>query len=80
MVELFTKFRPFLKPINMDKKTCPHPQDEVMEIIKPSKKVKEIPKSKKKHHQRPQKNNAIGRYLGSSLFKVCLYGVDMEYN
>jgi hypothetical protein len=36
MVELFTKFRRFLKLINVDK-TCPYPGDEVMERIKQSK-------------------------------------------
>jgi hypothetical protein len=39
MVELFTEFCHFLKPINLDK-TCPYPGDEVMARIKKSKKVK----------------------------------------
>jgi hypothetical protein len=46
MVELFTKFRCFLKPINMDK-TCPYPGDEVMERIKQSKTVKRNSKKRK---------------------------------
>jgi hypothetical protein len=46
MVELFTKFRRFLKPINMDK-TCPYSGDEVMERIKQSKKIKRNFKKRK---------------------------------
>jgi hypothetical protein len=47
MVELFTKFHPFLKPIkNMDK-TCPYPGDEVMARIRESKRVKRSSKKRK---------------------------------
>jgi hypothetical protein len=46
MVELFTKFPPFLKPINMDK-TCPYPGDEVMARIRESKRVKISSKKRK---------------------------------
>jgi hypothetical protein len=57
MVELFTKFHKFLKPINMDK-TCPYPGDEVMARIKKSKTVN---RNSKKRKQAPSettdKNN-----------------------
>jgi hypothetical protein len=46
MVERYTKFRPFLKPINMDK-TCPFPGDDVMARIKESKRVKRTSKKRK---------------------------------
>jgi hypothetical protein len=46
MVELYTKFRPFLKPINMDK-TCPYPGDDVMARIKDNKKVQRASKKRK---------------------------------
>jgi hypothetical protein len=46
MVELFTKFRRFLKPIDIDK-TCPYPGDEVMDRIKKSKNVKRNSKKRK---------------------------------
>ncbi len=46
MVELWTKFRPFLKPINMDI-TCPYPGDEVMDRVKKTKRVKRASKKRK---------------------------------
>jgi hypothetical protein len=46
MVELWTKFRPFLKPINMDI-TCPYPGDEVMARVKKTKRVKRASKKRK---------------------------------
>jgi hypothetical protein len=46
MVELFTKFRRFLKTIDIDK-TYPYPGDEVMDRIKKSKNVKRNSKKRK---------------------------------
>jgi hypothetical protein len=46
MVELYTKFRPFLKPINMDK-ICPHPGEDVMPRIKESKRAKRSSEKRK---------------------------------
>ena len=46
MVELWIKFRPFLKPINMDK-TCPYPGEEVMARVNETKRVKRASKKRK---------------------------------
>ncbi len=47
MVELFTKFRCFLKPINMDK-TCPYPGEAVLDRVKQNKRVQRASKKRKK--------------------------------
>jgi hypothetical protein len=69
MVELFTKFGRFLKPINMDK-TCPYPGDEVMDRIKQSKKVKR--NSKKRKEAPSEITDKIRRYFGSSLLSMSM--------
>ncbi len=46
MIKLWTKFRSFLKPINMDK-TCPYPGEEVMARVNETKRVKRASKKRK---------------------------------
>jgi hypothetical protein len=46
MVELWNKFRSFLKPINMDQ-TCTCPGDEVMARVTKAKRVKRASKKRK---------------------------------
>jgi hypothetical protein len=46
MIKLFTKFHPFLRPINMDK-ICPYPGDEAMVRIKDNKRVQKASKKRK---------------------------------
>jgi len=45
-VELYTKFRPLMKPINMDT-TCPYPGIDVMERIKKQRTEKRVSKKRK---------------------------------